>query len=321
MFLWEMWNCEYPRCDCKVKQRSREINIFSVSALDLFASAMGAFILLSLIFVVFFMMTARTGCPVPAEQPEPIDCPAVSDTTKLEQSLVACRDELQAKQEQSANCEQQKKTLAERVDQIEFPHLDLVIVLDVTGSMGVQVAGLRSEIDQLLSVLTRLAPSLGMGLVSFGDRQWQTPIFHQDLLEVKRSTANRESLKQVIGSLEVQMGRGYGGNPDGPEAVLAALEVAVASTWRSEAERRIVVVVTDNTAYPEEQAAALSTARAFADQGGGRVISVVAVNTSTIAGMTIPGVAEFLRDLASTGGGELVEDGGSMTANLLLSLL
>lgn len=41
-----------------MKKRSREINIFSVSALDLFASAMGAFILMSLIFMVFFMFTS-----------------------------------------------------------------------------------------------------------------------------------------------------------------------------------------------------------------------------------------------------------------------
>lgn len=42
-----------------MKKRSREINVFSVSALDLFASALGAFILMSLIFMVFFTMTAR----------------------------------------------------------------------------------------------------------------------------------------------------------------------------------------------------------------------------------------------------------------------
>ena len=42
-----------------MKKRSREINVFSVSALDLFASALGAFILMSLIFMVFFSMTSR----------------------------------------------------------------------------------------------------------------------------------------------------------------------------------------------------------------------------------------------------------------------
>ena len=44
-----------------MKKRSREINVFSISALDLFASALGAFILMSLIFMVFFAMTSRSS--------------------------------------------------------------------------------------------------------------------------------------------------------------------------------------------------------------------------------------------------------------------
>lgn len=328
-----MWNCESPRYEGRMKKRSRDINIFSVSALDLFASAMGAFILLSLIFVVFFMMTSRssdssmpdptaqTDCPPLPEPPDPVACPTVPDTGALEEALGACREDLQAQQVVAASCEYQRQRLAERVTEIEFPHLDLVIALDTTGSMWAQVEGLKSEIDQLLDVLNKLAPSLGMGLVPFGDRLWQTPVFHQDILEVKRSRANREALKRVIGNLQIQMGRGTGGNPDGPEAVLAALNVAIASAWRPEAERRIIVVVTDNAAYPEEQAAALEAARAFAAQGEGRAVSVVVVDTSASAGAPAAGTVAFLRSLASAGVGEFVKDGGSMTANLLLSLL
>ena len=37
-----------------MKKRSREINIFSMSALDLFASAMGAFILITIVLFPFF---------------------------------------------------------------------------------------------------------------------------------------------------------------------------------------------------------------------------------------------------------------------------
>lgn len=42
-----------------MKKRSREVNVFSISALDLFASALGAFILMSLVFMVFFGMTSQ----------------------------------------------------------------------------------------------------------------------------------------------------------------------------------------------------------------------------------------------------------------------
>lgn len=42
-----------------MKTKGREINVFSVSALDLFASALGAFIVMSMIFMVFFTMTSQ----------------------------------------------------------------------------------------------------------------------------------------------------------------------------------------------------------------------------------------------------------------------
>ena len=42
-----------------MKKKSREINVFSVSALDLFASALGAFIVMSMILMVFFTMTSQ----------------------------------------------------------------------------------------------------------------------------------------------------------------------------------------------------------------------------------------------------------------------
>ena len=70
-----------------MKQRSREINIFSISALDLFASALGAFILLSLVFVVFFTMTAKTPAPE-APDPAPTQCPEVP-TPPLEPLTIA----------------------------------------------------------------------------------------------------------------------------------------------------------------------------------------------------------------------------------------
>ena len=42
-----------------MRTQSREVSIFSVSALDIFASALGAFIVISMIFMVFFTLTSR----------------------------------------------------------------------------------------------------------------------------------------------------------------------------------------------------------------------------------------------------------------------
>ena len=42
-----------------MRKRNREINIFSMSALDLFASGMGAFILIMLILMPYYLNKAR----------------------------------------------------------------------------------------------------------------------------------------------------------------------------------------------------------------------------------------------------------------------
>ena len=75
-----------------MKQRSREINVFNVSALDLFASALGAFILMSLVFMVFFSMTSRDSADMEDTRTALRRCEAqlVSAETVLEE--VAARN-------------------------------------------------------------------------------------------------------------------------------------------------------------------------------------------------------------------------------------
>jgi hypothetical protein len=70
-----------------MRRRDREINIFSMSALDLFASAMGAFILITIILMPYYKKQRPTpevsvqSCPdkTPIQQcpicPDPIICP------------------------------------------------------------------------------------------------------------------------------------------------------------------------------------------------------------------------------------------------------
>ncbi len=61
-----------------MKRRERELNIFSMSALDLFASALGAFILITLILLPYYLQKGPQEEPVPqvCPVPEPApDCP------------------------------------------------------------------------------------------------------------------------------------------------------------------------------------------------------------------------------------------------------
>ena len=276
-----------------MKRRSREISIFSMSALDLFASALGAFILISVVIFPYFPNTSRSPVVVvaaPTPAPAPPDCPPV----------VRCPPPPAPPAPPAA----------------QFPHLDLIVALDVSGSMGDQIAGLRAEVNQLSSVMMGLTPSLGMGVVAFGDRHWDRPITTFPLREISGSTTNQSAFQEFVAGLRTNMGLGSGFNDDNPEAFREALTEATRMNWRARAELRIIVLITDNPAYAEESDQAVAEARSFAATGNGRVSTVFRDTNSD------SGSRAFLERVANAGLGQFVEDtGGSFTVTLLLSML
>ena len=71
-----------------MRRKDRELNIFSMSALDLFASALGAFILITLILMPYYLKQGPQEQPVPQECPipDPIpDCPVCPPPQPLPQ--------------------------------------------------------------------------------------------------------------------------------------------------------------------------------------------------------------------------------------------
>ena len=303
-----------------MKRRNREVSIFSMSALDLFASALGAFILIAIVMFPHFPNTSMVSDAEMDEALEKLRVAAEGNdeltgiADELEQAIDGLRTELETCRNELAACRAENTSQQARIDDLEFPHLDLVIALDVTGSMRDVIEGLKDEIDGLSSVLQRLAPSVGVGVVAFGDREWPRPLTQFPLADIG-SGANRTRFTDFVDSLSVNMGQDPP-NPDQPEAVLEAVRAAADMPWRSQAERRQVVVITDNPAYPEEVEATVAAAATFAAGGRGGSVSTVFVDTDGDEG-----TEAFLRRVASEGGGQAVRAGGSMTANLLLSLL
>ena len=336
-----------------MRRHNRQIDIFGMASLDLFASAMGAFILIAIVIfpyvrnadpapvapappVVAAVEPAEpmepppepAACPVCLSAPAPAPvCPVVPAPEDADDPPVCpvcpsvapapeCPSIAAAAPPPVVPARPTAARPAERVTQ--FPHLDLVIVLDVTSSMGRQVASLKTEVGQLSDLLNRLSPSLGIGIVAFGDRYWERPLTVFPLREVSGPTLNRSAFRGFVNDLAVGMGRGRGRNSDGPEAVLMALAEAARMQWRPHAEQRVIVLVTDNTAYPEELNSSILTAAQIA-RGTGHRVSTVYINTTGAS----DAVAEsFLQQVANAGRGQFVRDvGGSLTVNLLLSLL
>ena len=340
-----------------MKVRRRELNVFSISALDIFASGMGAFVLLTLMAMPFFpnistkvdtVDTVDTGEALETAQQRVEDLERlIADSQGSSDMADAIAAELQAARQQIKDLElqlsesepapdpdqsrieeleRQLEAAKERQDALEetqesiiFPHVDLVVCLDVTASMESQIAVLKREIQSLVAVLDRLAPSVGIGLVAFGDREWSRPLLELPIT----STTSLTRIESFINRLSPNLSdpSNETANLDAPEAVGLALSAAVRMQWRPVSERRYVIAITDNPAYPDQRQATISTARQFAARDN-HYVSTVHANLGEE--VDDPRAAErFLRQLASAGNGNYVEaaGGGSMLSTILLAIL
>ena len=93
-----------------MRTRSREINIFSMSALDLFASALGAFILIAVVLFPYFPNTGDSK-----ERVADVKDKLAEVQAELEQA----QSELQASQAQLGACETQRQETQAALDACE----------------------------------------------------------------------------------------------------------------------------------------------------------------------------------------------------------
>ena len=91
-----------------MKIRSREINIFSMSALDLFASALGAFMLLTIAALPFFPNTGDSP-----ELVAELEATMGEDLAQLSLELETANDALEQTQIQLAMCEAEAQNTPE----------------------------------------------------------------------------------------------------------------------------------------------------------------------------------------------------------------
>ena len=283
-----------------MKHQRRELNVFSMSALDLFASGMGAFVLLAIIALPFF--------------------PNTGDSQERIEDL---KSSLEAAESRSQNLEdvltelQESSSAQKAQSELLIPNLDIVICLDVTGSMQDQIEGLKREISSLAAVLDKISPSVGMGIVAFGDRKWNRPIRGMDITR----TSNMSEIQSFVDRLTPNMqDRKANENTDRPEAVASALESAIGMSWRSESEKRYIVVITDNPAYRDRTSDALASARSFSSKNQHHVSSVLA---HYYGAEDLEETQRFLMQLAESGNGEYVDAGGgeSVLSSILLAIL
>ena len=136
-----------------MKKRSREINIFSMSTLDLFASALGAFMLITIVMLPFFPNLNISG----REEAE-----LRQAKIKLEQAKVELEQVKAELQQAKAYSERDRATLDRQTAKLEQEKAQLeramAQVPQTKSQLEKQVASLQQEIDDtsvLLGIRTK----------------------------------------------------------------------------------------------------------------------------------------------------------------------
>lgn len=294
-----------------MKLKSKEINIFSMSALDLFASALGAFILITVALFPFF--------PNTGDSPERV-ADIKNELEAAEESLERTQAALEQEQQKSQQLEedlQQATNELEKASEAKLPPLDLIIALDTTRSMERQVAGLRQDIDELAEILVVLADDVGIGLIEFKDRCYPpTSVRSLPLQKVDNAGLNR--LRSFTRTMEASSPNC---NTTPPESFTEALIEAANMSWRPSTKKRAIVLISDNPAHADLRQRGIDVTREFTAREGARhTVSTVFVLTNAPRD---PQARSYLQRVAETGNGKFVPDNeaASFTITILKALV
>ena len=338
-----------------MKPVAEDQEFIGMSAIDLFASGMGAFILIAIIFMVLFAAVPKTDSETPQAQPV-VACPEL-ETPQCPECPSAPTPECPVVEvPQCPACEQCEacpepapvpqcpplpscpavpecpicpvcEPMPQPVEAPEpappvvcpepddntamLPDMDIVFVLDTTNSMYNEIDALKRELHLVVEVLSRMMPTVGIGVVTFNDRE-QRPVTRHHRL--RKLTGDEEALKDIQRFLRsIEPADARGNNLDIPEAVYQGLKDAVGTSFREGVSSRVILVLTDAPAYPDEVSASLALVDRYSSVPGNRVSAIhVRQDANT---------QKYLQALAEKGRGSYIIDRGTILANVLLSVL
>ena len=318
----------------KSRQR-RNLEVISISALDLFASALGVFILMSVVLFPYYLRQPSTekdlagaraeqsAAGISLSEAQQIASEAQDAMAEAEARRSKAQDELQKAEASLAEAEQVRAIAARRVKKepekkaaddvekgrINVGDLDIVFVLDTTSSMKQEIEDVQTSLLGIIRVLHRLAPTLRIGFVAFKDKPAEQVIRAFPLTYM--TTANLAHVLDFVQDLTAH------GGGDVPEPVDQALQAAIAMSLRHEARGKIIVIG-DEPAHAPNWTRTFEMAAAFQND-----LSEAALprSVSTIFSGRRPRSKEFFERLARAGGGVFAAHRGQMIESILLSVL
>lgn len=308
------------------------MEFLSISALDLFASALGVFVLMAILLFPYYLRQpsletelegaqaelAASGASL--QEAERIAKVQAQRQAQASAALARAREQLRVAEAEAAAAQQldqqdeaatseDERQAARRTTPLAINDLDLVFVMDTTGSMRNELADVQANLLGVIRVLHRLAPSLRVGFVAFKDRGAAyltrsfplSPMTDPDVAKVVR----------FVGQMSAE------GGGDDPEPVDEALAVATAMPWRDDAQGQIIVIG-DAPTRPSGRQHTFQLAERFRSSAPDRALprTVSAIYTGPPAGARL-----FFEQIAKAGGGDFSAYQGQIIEDVLLSVL
>jgi Mg-chelatase subunit ChlD len=193
--------------------------------------------------------------------------------------------------------------LGSSIQSLRASGLDIVVLIDATGSMDAQIEAARKKTGDMIALLDSLEIAFRLGIVAFRDKGDDYVVRSEPL------TPYRFKAMSFLDTISA------GGGGDEPEAVYDALAAAVGMSWSPKA-KRVIVLVGDAPPHAVDVQKTLALARRFADSRG-QVHTIVA-EAAVGRALDSSAPAVFAR-LADAGGGTALSlaDQSQLVTNIM----
>jgi hypothetical protein len=311
---------------------SRQVQVFSLSALDVLAMAAGVFVLLLVMMMPYYQRSFDAQAEIAAIRVS--TAATIAQVQSVEAELEALRGRAEAAQAAAADIRgeaaellAQARALDARLPAPAEPQapadlsppvvdqLDLVFIIDTTASMRPVLQELAVAMRGILRILERLVPSVRIAIAAYSDQDTGlTPLRVFPL-----TPTDAGGLQRIVHTL-MGLSAATVGSLTTDEDLHLGVNAAVSMPFRRGA-RQALVVMTDAPAHDWAKAQVLAQARnwVFADPDH-RSLSTLFIWTPN-ARRNEAGARAFLEQLAAAGGGTYNEHTGSLIENILLSVL
>ena len=262
-----------------------------MSSLDLFASAMGAFVIIAVILFPYYLKKA----------------PTLNENKRLAKELTNAKKKVVALEETT-------KEAKSKADALQPKDIEVVFVCDTTGSMGGHIDGIKTNLKDVVDILKLVNKRTRVGFVAYKDiverghpNTYVTKTF--PLREMDTVSFNR--LNSFVDNLTAFVAK----NRDLPESLSSGLSDAINMPWKSGKSKRIIIIITDASAKDPGKTIAL--AKQFMSRSDSAKITTILARTENMD----PKAPAALKQLAQIGKGEYIIDSGRMLNSLMRATL